>query len=189
MTKNNLELPEEEIFTIASKVFGYVDINYFSNRLSVDGQEILQFSKEIIGKFISSVDKQKTSLLQPAYEPGDGSMDGAQLVDGEWWHPVFGCDSLDHVVDNYWNAIFKARKTPVTPISVNDRLPTFKDSGPIYGEDRTHLCWWWRTDGVEDFWETLEWDFKVRNYNNTDRPFKYTHWLPHYAIIAPKTDT
>jgi hypothetical protein len=25
--------------------------------------------------------------LRPGYEAGDGSMDGAQLVDGEWWHP------------------------------------------------------------------------------------------------------
>lgn len=40
------------------------------------------------------------ALLHPAYEPGDGSMDGAQLVNSEWWHPVFGCDSLQHVVDN-----------------------------------------------------------------------------------------
>ena len=40
------------------------------------------------------------AILQPAYEPGDGRADGAQLVDGEWWHPTFGCDSLQKVVDN-----------------------------------------------------------------------------------------
>lgn len=40
------------------------------------------------------------AVLSPAYEPGDGSMDGAQLVDGQWWHPVLGCDSLQHVIDN-----------------------------------------------------------------------------------------
>ena len=40
------------------------------------------------------------AILQPAYEPGDGKADGAQLVDGEWWHPTFGCDSLQKVVDN-----------------------------------------------------------------------------------------
>jgi GNAT superfamily N-acetyltransferase len=40
------------------------------------------------------------AILQPAYEPGDGKADGAQLVDGEWWHPIFGCDSLQKVVDN-----------------------------------------------------------------------------------------
>ena len=40
------------------------------------------------------------ALLQPGYEPGDGSADGAQQVDEEWWHPAFGCDSLQMVVDN-----------------------------------------------------------------------------------------
>lgn len=46
-------------------------------------------------------DKILQALLAPGYEPGDGSMDGAQLIDGEWWHPVFGCDSLQCVVDNF----------------------------------------------------------------------------------------
>jgi hypothetical protein len=41
-----------------------------------------------------------TALLHPAYECGDGSADGAQLVDEEWWHPIMGCDSLQEVVDN-----------------------------------------------------------------------------------------
>jgi hypothetical protein len=40
------------------------------------------------------------SLLHPAYEPGDGSADGAQLVDEQWWHPIMGCDSLQEVADN-----------------------------------------------------------------------------------------
>ena len=40
------------------------------------------------------------SLLSPGYEPGDGKADGAQLVDGQWWHPSFGCDSLQYVIDN-----------------------------------------------------------------------------------------
>ena len=39
-------------------------------------------------------------ILSPGYERGDGSMDGAQLVNGEWYHPVMGCDSLQTVVDN-----------------------------------------------------------------------------------------
>jgi len=42
-------------------------------------------------------------ILKPGYEPGDGTMDGAQHVDCEWWHPMFGCDSLQMVVDNYRN--------------------------------------------------------------------------------------
>ena len=40
------------------------------------------------------------ALLRPGYEPGDGSAKDAQQVDEEWWHPVFGCDSLQMVVDN-----------------------------------------------------------------------------------------
>jgi hypothetical protein len=40
-----------------------------------------------------------SQFMKPGYEPGDGSMDGAMLVDGEWWHPLFGCDSLQHVLD------------------------------------------------------------------------------------------
>jgi hypothetical protein len=38
-------------------------------------------------------------FMRPGYELGDGSMDGAMLVDGEWWHPMFGCDSLQNVLD------------------------------------------------------------------------------------------
>jgi hypothetical protein len=45
------------------------------------------------------------SLLNPAYEPGDGTMDDAQLVDGQWWHPLFGSDSLQYVVDNARQAL------------------------------------------------------------------------------------
>ncbi|MCE2836640.1 MAG: hypothetical protein LW834_06730 [Cyanobium sp. 49614_E6] len=45
------------------------------------------------------------ALLNPGYEPGDGTMDGAQLIDGQWWHPVFGCDSLQYVVDNARQAL------------------------------------------------------------------------------------
>jgi hypothetical protein len=37
-------------------------------------------------------------LLRPAYEPGDGQADGSQLVNGEWYLPVYGCDSLEHFI-------------------------------------------------------------------------------------------
>jgi hypothetical protein len=48
------------------------------------------------------------SLLHPAYEPfapGEELAEGAQLVDGQWWHPQFGCDSLQFVVDNARQAL------------------------------------------------------------------------------------
>jgi len=56
-----------------------------------------------------------SALLHPAYEPGDGSADGAQLVGLEWWHPVMGCDSLQMVADNAC-AILRSRWAhPATP--------------------------------------------------------------------------
>lgn len=39
------------------------------------------------------------------YEPGDGSMDGAQIVNGEWWHPVMGCDSLETTLEAIQNRL------------------------------------------------------------------------------------
>ena len=45
------------------------------------------------------------ALLNPGYEVDDGSIDGAQLIDGQWWHPAFGCDSLQYVVDNARQAL------------------------------------------------------------------------------------
>ena len=42
-----------------------------------------------------------SDLLNPAYEiTGEEIAEGAQLVDGEWWNPLVGCDSLQIVVDN-----------------------------------------------------------------------------------------
>lgn len=40
-------------------------------------------------------------LLDKAYFPVDaGSLDdGAQLVDGKWYMPVWGCDTLSYIVD------------------------------------------------------------------------------------------
>jgi hypothetical protein len=34
-------------------------------------------------------------FLRPAYEPGDGS----QFVNGEWYMPVYGCDSLQVFIE------------------------------------------------------------------------------------------
>jgi hypothetical protein len=38
-------------------------------------------------------------LLRPAYEPGDGQAPGSQLVNGEWYLPVYGCDSLQVFIE------------------------------------------------------------------------------------------
>jgi hypothetical protein len=67
------------------------------------------------------------ALLTPGYEPGDGSADGAQLVGGQWWHPVMGCDSLQIVVDN-------ARANLTQPIG-GGPLPTNYIDPAHQGED------------------------------------------------------
>jgi hypothetical protein len=70
----------------------------------------------------------------------------------------------------------------VDPVSVLDRLPDFTDA------DEDGLCWWWRTDGtgVEGLWEKLQHDTDIKNYNLSGRIYKYTHWLPHWAIVDPE---
>ena len=42
-------------------------------------------------------------ILAKGYEKGDGTMDGAQIVNGEWYHPKWGCDSLDHSFDELFH--------------------------------------------------------------------------------------
>lgn len=71
----------------------------------------------------------------------------------------------------------------VEPVSVLDRPPNFTDA------DKDGLCWWWRTDGtgVEGLWEKLQYDSNMRKYNLSDGIHKYTHWLPHWAIVDPES--
>lgn len=59
-----------------------------------------------------------SNLLNPAYEiTGEEIAEGAQLVDGEWWNPVMGCDSMQIVVDNARAALARwGRPTPQPPV-------------------------------------------------------------------------
>ena len=56
-----------------------------------------------------------SALLHPAYEPGDGSADCAQMVGLAWWNPVMGCDSLQIVVDNARNILRSRWGHPAAP--------------------------------------------------------------------------
>jgi DNA-binding XRE family transcriptional regulator len=38
-------------------------------------------------------------VLSAGFERGDGNLDGAQMIDGEWWIPKWGCDSINHMLD------------------------------------------------------------------------------------------
>ena len=103
------------------------------------------------------------SLLHPAYEPGDGIANGAQLVDGQWWHPVLGCDSLQVVVDNARSLLNKGRG------------PLIATPGEEYQDD-DGLVLWWRFPGVEPPWAGTP--------NDCDWPGYHTHFtsLPPYPV-------
>ena len=60
-------------------------------------------------------------LLSPkgAYEPGTGHEDGAQLVDQlEWWAPVYGCYTLDNLLDQIRARILPHLRPPIAGIDV-----------------------------------------------------------------------
>ncbi len=38
--------------------------------------------------------------LSEAYVKCDGTHPEDQIVNGQWWHPKWGCDSLQHLLDN-----------------------------------------------------------------------------------------
>jgi hypothetical protein len=106
------------------------------------------------------------ALLSPGYELGDGSMDGAQIVDCEWWHPEMGCDSLQFAVDNC-RAIAHPR-----PIPVAER--PWEREGFC---DDEHCCW---AIGQHDNWMRVY--VPGRNWSNP----AYTHVLPAAAIPLPE---
>jgi hypothetical protein len=95
-------------------------------------------------------------LLHPAYElatnSGEEIADGAQLVDGEWWHPQFGCDSLQFVVDNARQAMAwlphplhpaAARPGGVDPITQRGLMTTPKPLSPAAQKvyESAHEAW------------------------------------------------
>ncbi len=99
-----------------------------------------------------------TLHLGPGWEPGDGSADGAMLVDDQWYHPVMGCDSLQFTVDNMRAYLALARagvdpnrpggNSPPVPIPLSLRQPGPKDRDDFgrcwyagVSAESGHLCW------------------------------------------------
>jgi hypothetical protein len=66
----------------------------------------------------------------------------------------------------------------IEPVSVSERLPGPEDC------DAEGQCWLWRTDGIEEFWELVIPSYNIHEYNWTSQ-WKYTHWLPHWALPVP----
>jgi hypothetical protein len=73
-----------------------------------------------------------STLLHPGWEIGDGSAEGAQLVDLTWWHPAMGCDSLQIAVDNARDILARCARPAAPPADVGER-PTPTKPQPIGG--------------------------------------------------------
>ncbi len=51
------------------------------------------------------------------YEPCDGCVENAQMVDGKWYAPLWGCDTLSKVLDDIKTAFEVAQKTDTQQIN------------------------------------------------------------------------
>jgi len=78
-------------------------------------------------------------------------------------------------------ALTRWGRPAIEPIPVSERLPTEADC------DAEDQCWLWRTDGIEEFWELVVPPNKLHEYNWTSQ-WKYTHWLPHWALPIPRSE-
>ena len=100
-----------------------------------------------------------STLLHPAYElasaDGQENIEGAQLVDCQWWHPQFGCDSLQFVVDNARQALAPDAAIPAEQ--------WHEDDGPVL---------WWQLPGMDG---EQPW---VGTPNDCDWPGYHTHFTP-----------
>jgi hypothetical protein len=90
--------------------------------------------------------------LKSAYEKSDGTLiEGAQMVNGEWWNPVWGCDSLQIILEN---AYYMMQSTEDNPEVIADMKgiaeellrnsaswgPDVRLLGNIKAVDITKLC-------------------------------------------------
>lgn len=70
-------------------------------------------------------------------------------------------------------------RSGLKPIPVSERLP-----GPEDCDAEGH-CWWWRTDGIDAFWEFIILRDPVGHNLRCGGKVSYGPWLPHYAISRP----
>ena len=111
-----------------------------------------------------------SALLCPAYEPGDGSADGAQLVGAQWWHPEMGCDSLQIVVDNA-RAILARWGRPA-----NEPVPVAEQPWEREGWcDEDGWCWGFDADDTDPCWI----------FDKPETCICWTHCLPAHALPIP----
>jgi hypothetical protein len=80
-----------------------------------------------------------SQFMKPGYEPGDGSMDGAMLVDAEWWHPLHGCDSLQNVLDGVrYRMVLTDSRSVLTKKSLQALVDSVVPNMPFEAETYTN---------------------------------------------------
>ena len=92
-----------------------------------------------IDRIWSAYESARTALAEPAppapididallspegpYERGNGQEDSSQLVSGphghEWWAPIYGCDTLDNLLDRIRARILPHLRPPIAGIDVS----------------------------------------------------------------------
>jgi hypothetical protein len=97
------------------------------------------------------------------------------------WEPtarLIGNVCAEDVADLCGAILTRYARPAIEPVPVSERLPGPEDC------DSEDQCWLWRTDGIEEFWELVIPSYNIHEYNWTSQ-WKYTHWLPHWALPVP----
>jgi hypothetical protein len=109
-------------------------------------------------------------LIDAGVDTMEGESDGTGRTYWEGWH--------DQVMAGVRAVLARWGRPAIEPVSVSERLPGPEDC------DAEGQCWLWRTDGIEEFWELVIPSYNIHEYNWTSQ-WKYTHWLPHWALPVP----
>ena len=84
-----------------------------------DCNELIAEARAFVARAAQPLDLDALLSPQGAYEPGTGREDGAQLVDQlEWWAPIYGCDTLETLLDLIRGRILPYLRPPITGIDV-----------------------------------------------------------------------
>ena len=63
-----------------------------------------------IAKVVADVVRKNYILIEDLSAIKD--VDGAQMWDGQWWMPIFGCDTLDNLIDDLVSAFSELKEKP-----------------------------------------------------------------------------
>jgi hypothetical protein len=143
-------------------------------------------AEEMIDSAIESIQRARAALAQPEPQgPSERIISIAKAVQkcAFGWEPdvrVIGNVCAEDVADLCSAILARYARPAIEPVPVSERLPGPEDC------DSEDQCWLWRTDGIEEFWELVIPSYNIHEYNWTSQ-WKYTHWLPHWALPVPRS--